>query len=534
VGDRRRRRAANRTDAIHEIRKKELPVIYQRVAARWKRVVIFLAIAAVPMVLSAQQGGAPRSNPLMPPGRELAMKIKGSFTFAGVGDIIIRHPFGQLGEPGFQNLVKHLRDADVGFANMEGTVVDYDTFSDPIGGGQPKSLIPDLQSMGIRMVNTANNHSLDSGESGIFETIKNLNAANIAHAGTGANLQAARAPAFFNSPKGVIGLVGVFSIDYPSLQPRFVPGVGEDPTAPESLTSGATYRNGELGGRPGLNPLHVTPVYSVTTEEMAFLRKMRDSVYSHRDEVPGAVPAVPQNEPQDLLYSAFGQWYKTGGKPGEITYRTNKRDLAEILRSIRNGKESSDFMIVTIHCHQNNYVYQQYGFDHEVPDFLVDFAHKAIDNGADVFIAHGVHMIRPVEIYKGKPIFYGVSQFVWQLPQASLPQNPGGEATDAETNFRPGSEMDRLNTPENLENLMVESRYENGRLTEVRLYPGDLGQDHARPFSRRGIPMMASPEMAQKVLEKVQKISSSFGTTISIEKGVGVIRVPAPAASQGK
>ena len=103
----------------------------------------------------------------------------------------------------------------------------------------------------------------------------------------------------------------------------------------------------------------------------------------------GGVPAVPANEPMDRLYSAFGQWYKVGGKTGEITYRTNRGDLEEILRSIRNGKQYSDFMIVTIHCHQNNYAYQQYGFDHEVPDFLVDFAHKAIENGADVFNKFG-------------------------------------------------------------------------------------------------------------------------------------------------
>ena len=168
----------------------------------------------------------------------------------------------------------------------------------------------------------------------------------------------------------------------------------------------------------------------------------------------------------------------------------NPMDLTEILRSIRTGKQYSDFMLLTIHCHQNNYVYQHYGFDHEVPDFLPEFAHRAIENGADAVIGHAVHTIRPVEIYKGKPIFYGLSEFAWQAPQASISQNPGGEATEAETRYRPGSEMRRLNRPETLENLLAESHYENGRLVEVRLYPGDLGQDQSRPFSRRGISMM--------------------------------------------
>jgi poly-gamma-glutamate capsule biosynthesis protein CapA/YwtB (metallophosphatase superfamily) len=488
---------------------------------------LVMVTAGLAGVVSAQREAAqaPRANPLMPPERELAMKIKGSFTFAGVGDIIIRHPFAQLAEPGFQSLVKHLRDADVGFANMEGTVIDYDTFPHAIGNGQPKSLLGDLKSMGIRMVNTANNHSLDSGEPGVFETIRLLKSADIVHAGTGGNLQEARTPGYLNTPKGVVGLIGVFSIGYPEFQPRFVPSLEDAPVPAESLTSGASYKNGNLGGFPGLNPLHVTPVYSVSAEELAAIRKTRDAIYTHRSEVPGAVPAVPADEPTDRLYS-FGQWYKAGGKPGEISYQMNRGDLAEILRSVRNGKQYADFMVVTIHCHQNNYIYQQYGFDHEVPDFLVEFAHKAIDNGADAFIGHGVHTIRPVEIYKGKPIFYGVSEFAWQLPQASLPQNPGGEATTAETTFRPGSEMARLNLPENLESLMVETRFENGRLVEVRVHPVDLGQDQSRPFSRRGIPMVPSPEMAKKVLEKLQKLSAPYGTKIVIENGVGVIRVP--------
>jgi poly-gamma-glutamate synthesis protein (capsule biosynthesis protein) len=37
--------------------------------------------------------------------------------------------------------------------------------------------------------------------------------------------------------------------------------------------------------------------------------------------------------------------------------------------------------------------------------------------------------------------------------------------------------------------------------------------------------MTPSPEMAQKVLAKMQRISKPFGTTISIENNVGMIRV---------
>ena len=190
-------------------------------------------------------------------------------------------------------------------------------------------------------------------------------------------------------------------------------------------------------------------------------------------------------------------------------------------------------MIVTIHCHQNSHAYQQYSFDSDVPDFLVELAHKAIDNGADVFIGHGVHTLRGVEIYKGKPIFYGVSNFINELAQSSVPQNPGGELTQAEaSNLDP--EGFPFTTSNNLEALLTTSHYEGGHLTEVKLFPVDLGRDRKRPLSRQGIPMTPSPEVARQILEKVQTISKPFGTTISIEDNVGVIHVAQNEAHRGQ
>src|SRR5258705_11924617 len=39
---------------------------------------------------------------------------------------------------------------------------------------------------------------------------------------------------------------------------------------------------------------------------------------------------------------------------------------------------------------------------------MTDIAHAAIDAGADVVMGHGPHYSLPVEVYKGKAIFYGL------------------------------------------------------------------------------------------------------------------------------
>ena len=42
---------------------------------------------------------------------------------------------------------------------------------------------------------------------------------------------------------------------------------------------------------------------------------------------------------------------------------------------------------------------------------MTEIAHAAIDAGADVVIGHGPHYSLPVEVYRGKPIFYGLGSF---------------------------------------------------------------------------------------------------------------------------
>jgi hypothetical protein len=39
---------------------------------------------------------------------------------------------------------------------------------------------------------------------------------------------------------------------------------------------------------------------------------------------------------------------------------------------------------------------------------MTEIAHAAIDAGADIVVGHGPHYSLPIEVYKGKPVFYGV------------------------------------------------------------------------------------------------------------------------------
>ena len=449
----------------------------------------------------ARMGDAVLRTAQHDPAKELAMKITAPFTFAAVGDIAITRPIAEINDPRFQSLFSVMRAADMTYANMEGPL-------------EEDKLVKDLKGMGIGIMTTSNNHTMDFGVEGMFHTMRVLDEAGITNAGTGKDLEDARRARVAVTPKGVVGIVGMFSID-PASSP------------PESKYTDARPN------WPGLNPLRVTPINIVSAEHMKSLKAIRDSVYAHRSEVPVPVAPVAKDEPADEV-ALFGSFYKVGDTVGSISYSFNvaervasvrgggPNDLEGILQSIRAGKQTTDFMVVAIHCHQNSFAYQAYSHDNYVPDFLVELAHKSIDAGADVFVGHGVHTIRGVEIYKGKPIFYGVGNFLF-------PQGASGPIT----NGRPGpaSVASQTGQPENREALLTTSRYESGKLVEVRIYPADLGLDLDRTISKAGLPMTPSPANAQKILKVVQDASKAFGTTIAVENNVGVIRVPASATA---
>jgi poly-gamma-glutamate capsule biosynthesis protein CapA/YwtB (metallophosphatase superfamily) len=59
--------------------------------------------------------------------------------------------------------------------------------------------------------------------------------------------------------------------------------------------------------------------------------------------------------------------------------------------------------VLTASCH--------WGLGKEVLQYMKEIAHAAIDAGADIVVGHGPHYSLAIEVYKGRPIFYGLGSF---------------------------------------------------------------------------------------------------------------------------
>jgi len=96
------------------------------------------------------------------------------------------------------------------------------------------------------------------------------------------------------------------------------------------------------------------------------------------------------------------------GTPPRILTYPHDEDLANMISDIKSLKEKVDVVIVSMH-------WGLHFKEGELATYETKYAKLAIDAGADVILGHHQHILKPVEIYKGKPIFYGLANFAFDM-----------------------------------------------------------------------------------------------------------------------
>lgn len=434
-----------------------------------------------------------RSETAAPP----EASVKDGFTFAAGGDLLgLYNPRVAMNEPGLLKALAVFQQADAGFANLEGNLFDtWDFKGYPaaenggfeqggIGSGPifPKAVAADLKRMGITMLSTANNHSMDWGVEGMLETLNNLDEAGLVHAGTGRSLAHARAPGYLTTPRGRVALVAAATTFMPMAPAGAGGGEGRELKAP----------------RPGIAAIRSRPIALVSAPELEVLK----GIAKRQGKLVEAGDTEVTLAPNEAVF--IQQSFRLADRPG-LTYQLAMEDREGILRSIRMGKQGADLAVFSIHAHETDSGGQEFDAAPETlapADFMQPLFHDAIDAGADVVITHGPHVLRGVEIYKGKPIFYGLGSLFFEL----------------------GRDLPR----EWFESVIAVSEFRGGRVAEVRLYPITLGlPEESRARQDQGAPRLATGETARRILESLQRSSQRYNTKISIKNGIGIIAVGA-------
>ena len=97
------------------------------------------------------------------------------------------------------------------------------------------------------------------------------------------------------------------------------------------------------------------------------------------------------------------------GTPCRIHTWAHKQDKARMIEDIRKAKQQADIVVVSMH-------WGIHFTQAEIAEYQTEYAYDAIDAGADLILGHHAHILKPIEVYKGKVIFYSLGNFAMSDP----------------------------------------------------------------------------------------------------------------------
>jgi gamma-polyglutamate biosynthesis protein CapA len=97
--------------------------------------------------------------------------------------------------------------------------------------------------------------------------------------------------------------------------------------------------------------------------------------------------------------------YNVGFVGFSLVYNVKKFDIKKASAIVSDMASSTDLVIVNIHWGIE--------YEHQFNKTQQEIAHKLIDAGVDMIIGHHPHVVQGFELYKNKPIFYSLGNFIF-------------------------------------------------------------------------------------------------------------------------
>ena len=425
-------------------------------------------------------------------------------TFIAAGDAFITRRLPEGGYEGFAELKERISQYDVRFLNLESTFHNYEGYPAAESGGtwaqsDPRTL-DDILSYGFNIFTTANNHAGDYGEGGTLATIDHLQERDMIFSGTGKDLGDAAKPCYLETRNARIALISC--------------------SEPFSAASCAGAQSANMVGRPGLNPLRVVKRFHLDKEHFAMAKVVASAsgvnAWNEKMVRNGYYMAPPAGTLSmgDLKFVEDDHCW--------VESFPNEKDMLRMEEEIREARRQADIVLVSIHNHALD------GDENtEVPLFLKTVAHRCIDARADCIIGHGPHELQGIELYQGKPIFYSIGNFIFETETVEFQPWDAYHNRNMPLDTKVGAYMSERSCNGTkgycvqwpIWNAVLPAwTVEDGVLTEIKLYPIELGME--KPRSQKGVPVLNGSE---KTLEYMKSLCEPFGTEIQIADGVGTV-----------
>ncbi|MBI4333322.1 MAG: CapA family protein [Chloroflexi bacterium] len=225
-----------------------------------------------------------------------------------------------------------------------------------------------------------------------------------------------------------------------------------------------------------------------------------------REEKPGCVPM--------RISTYFESNDFAPGMPPKIVTIPWEEDVLAMEEDIRKLRKKADVVIVSMH----------WGM-HHIPGALAMYqrkvGHLAIDAGADLVVGHHDHLIKGIEIYKGRAIFYEVGNFAEETPWHVKPP-PGVRAGRSSPKYRkwqtePGWER-YSGHPDTRHSMIVKCIAGKKGINKVSFLPVTI--------NRRAEPELLSRSDTRfgELLSYIEPWCKELGTTLTVDGEEVVMR----------
>ncbi len=196
-------------------------------------------------------------------------------------------------------------------------------------------------------------------------------------------------------------------------------------------------------------------------------------------------------------------------QPGSAPYvftRAWREDLERATRAIEAARKEADFLVLALHWGVPPFWRPR--FQDGLADYQIEVGRALIDAGADLIVGHHPHSLQEVEVYRGKPIFYSLGNFVFHHNQGPVSDTPISR-----------------NSPYG---MTVARRNRNWRETVIVLV--DVAADGAASYSLQpalldadGNPQLLRGEEARSVVQRLDDMSPN--ARLSYEAGNGHLQL---------
>lgn len=398
------------------------------------------------------------------------------------------------------NISDFISDADVRINNLEMVLSSYDCHASTFCGGtwltSEISNLDELCMFNFNYFSFANNHTMDYSYGGLLSTLKALEERGLAYSGAGRDLKSASRYATVKTKAGKAGIIAITS------------------TCDDAARAGDA--TSVIPARPGVNKLRHTEIYQVSLEHMRALEEIAVATKINGridNSKKGGYTLSPPG-----VFQLGSLYFTVNEKEGKRTI-PNPVDMKRVHDAILNAQKEVDYVIVCMHSHEIP------GLTDDEPDYFIEeFARACIDWGASAIIGSGTHQLKAVELYKGKPIFYSIANFIFQADRIhhlpadyyekygiSMEKTAVEALAERSCSGKRGLQADF----HNYRAIIPMMEFEGDTLLSLVLKPIELGFE--KSFELKGLPHDADEETTNEIFSRLNDLSRPYKTEMYLK-----------------